>query len=225
MFFYPTLSFRICNSRWVCSRLRQSKLYLNVYFILKYDLALCCTLTWMKSWSTNGSRLVTSGSYSRKFERIHFETQTWPNFGHSINLSNILEPTSSKSFGQTTGSTRPEKMSLKRDKKIWSPFNSVTRWLDYVFNFDHSPNSIHHFAIVGSKFCPKLKEPSKNCQSLLKCWQSGEISPNLVTQVINYFAPLTGTVKMQNLTSFKLFKICKDLCNPVHSSTNIIQDR
>ena len=29
-------------------------------------------------------------------------------------------------------------------------------------------NSIHYFARVGSKFCPKLNKPSKNCQILLK---------------------------------------------------------
>ena len=36
-------------------------------------------------------------------------------------------------------------------------------------------------AKVGSKFCPILINPWKNCHRLLKRFQSGKISPNLVT--------------------------------------------
>ena len=43
------------------------------------------------------------------------------------------------------------------------------------------PKLVKKFAQVASKFCPKLIRPHKNCQSILKASQSGEISPNLVT--------------------------------------------
>ena len=63
---------------------------------------------------------------------------------------------------------------------------SVTRWLDYLSIFDHSQQykfAWEHkiFAREGSKFCQTLNKPFKNCLRLLKFWQSGEISPNLVT--------------------------------------------
>ena len=37
----------------------------------------------------------------------------------------------------------------------------------------------------GSKFCQILNNPSKNCQSLSKCHQSGEISQNLVALIVS----------------------------------------
>ena len=37
------------------------------------------------------------------------------------------------------------------------------------------------FAIVGLKFCQTLNKPLQNWPRLLKYYQSGEISPNLVT--------------------------------------------
>ena len=64
--------------------------------------------------------------------------------------------------------------SLKLDIVSQSSRYSVTRCLYYVYNTENSPNRIRYFPNVGSKFCPKLHKPSKNCQS-------GEISPNLVT--------------------------------------------
>ena len=66
---------------------------------------------------------------------------------------------------------------------------SVTRWLDYFFNFwPFTTMKVCHFdemfVEVGRlQFCQILNKPSKDCQKVLKFCQSGEISPNLVTVV------------------------------------------
>ena len=65
--------------------------------------------------------------------------------------------------------------------------DSVTRWLDYFFNFwPFTTMKVCHFdemfVEVGRlQFCQILNKPSKDCQKVLKFCQSGEISPNLVT--------------------------------------------
>ena len=41
------------------------------------------------------------------------------------------------------------------------------------------------FAIVGLQFCKILNTPSKDCQRVLKSFQSGAISPNLVTLLLS----------------------------------------
>ena len=52
---------------------------------------------------------------------------------------------------------------------------SVTRWLDFVFNFAIYFGKLHYiFAKVGSKLCPKQNKPALNCQSLLKYGPRGE---------------------------------------------------
>ena len=65
---------------------------------------------------------------------------------------------------------------------------SVTRLLVYVFNLGHLQQ--WNFAQYHTLFCqsrckmlPKLNKPSKYCQSLFNFYQSGKISPNLVTLV------------------------------------------
>ena len=63
---------------------------------------------------------------------------------------------------------------------------SVTRWLDYFFNFGHLQQwkLTQYLKIidrVGSKFCQMLNKPLQNWPWFLKYCQSGEILPNLVT--------------------------------------------
>ena len=53
-----------------------------------------------------------------------------------------------------------------------------------IYNNETLPNSKHYFAKVGSKFCPKLNKPSKNCQS-------GKILLNLVTLVVSHVVRVT----------------------------------
>ena len=64
----------------------------------------------------------------------------------------------------------------------------ATRLLVYVFNLGHLQQ--WNFAQYHTLFCqsrckmlPKLNKPSKYCQSLFNFYQSGKISPNLVTLV------------------------------------------
>ena len=72
---------------------------------------------------------------------------------------------------------------------------SVTRWLDYFFNFRlFTTMKVCHFdemfAKVGFQFCQILNKTSKDSQKVLNFCQSGEISPNLVTLVpwlVKYF--------------------------------------
>ena len=63
---------------------------------------------------------------------------------------------------------------------------SVTRWLDYFFNFGHLQQwkLTQYLKIidrVGSKFCQMLNKPLQNWPWFLKYCQSGEILPNMVT--------------------------------------------
>ena len=69
-------------------------------------------------------------------------------------------------------------------------FNSVTRLLVYVFNLGHLQQ--WNFARNHTLFCQnrfkmlqKLNKPFKYCQILLKFYQSGKISPNLITLFFN----------------------------------------
>ena len=66
---------------------------------------------------------------------------------------------------------------------------SVTRWgimllILAIYNNETLSNCIHYFVKEGSKFCPTLNKPSKNCQSLLKFCRSCKFSLNLVTLVV-----------------------------------------
>ena len=55
------------------------------------------------------------------------------------------------------------------------------------YNNEILPNSIHYFAKIDSKFCPKLNKRSTKYKSLA-IFQSGEISPNLVTLItVSYY--------------------------------------
>ena len=86
-------------------------------------------------------------------------------------------------------SRKSQRNPLRKWSGIRKKFNffqhrsSVTRWLDYFSNF--WPKKVCHFdemfAKVGLQFCQILNKPYKDCQKVLNCRQSGEISPNLVT--------------------------------------------
>ena len=71
--------------------------------------------------------------------------------------------------------------------KIYSLENlttSVTRWLDIFFNiWTFATMNIGPIMsqIIGSAICQIRNKLSKICQILVNFWQSGEISPNLVT--------------------------------------------
>ena len=73
--------------------------------------------------------------------------------------------------------------------------NSVTRRLDYSFNFCPLQQLIFaqqlkKFPKEHPEFCQLHNEPSLNCQRLIIIFrQSGEISPNLVTLLSNYDYP------------------------------------
>ena len=58
-------------------------------------------------------------------------------------------------------------------------FIRVTRWLDYFSLLCHLKQ--RKFAKVVTKCCQMLNKPSKACQSLFTCGQSGEISGHFGT--------------------------------------------
>ena len=69
----------------------------------------------------------------------------------------------------------------------------MTRWLFYFsilafYIYENLPKRHTNFVKVGSKICQILNKRSKNCRKLLRFWQSGEISPNLVT-LLRYQGP------------------------------------
>ena len=66
---------------------------------------------------------------------------------------------------------------------ICSIFGHLQQW-----TFAHNLHT--KFAEVGSKFCPMLNKFSNKSQSLVKCFQSGEISPHMVT------LPVTHVLKL-----------------------------
>ena len=64
-------------------------------------------------------------------------------------------------------------------------FRSVTRWIDYLFNFCRIITMkicqiASKICQIGSQFYPALKIFTNKCQRRLKCSQSGEFLPILV---------------------------------------------
>ena len=68
--------------------------------------------------------------------------------------------------------------------------DSVTGWLAYFSTFVHLhqwklAQRHRKFAKVGPRFSQTINKPSKNCPRLWRLYQNGEISPNLVTLLVD----------------------------------------